>query len=123
MLKVGCVTLRQIDPNRIQALHRKRGQHKRHQQKEHYIDHRDDLDAATAIGSRATKPHRASLPLRGARAVTAVTISRSLFSWSNRMWSTSFEPRRSIRSSACDCTRAKKLKPKSAKIAISKPNA
>ena len=55
------VTLGQVDRDRVETLHRQRREHERHQQEEHHVDHRDDLDAPVTKVASPLNLHRISL--------------------------------------------------------------
>ena len=52
-----CLALRQVDLERVEALHRQRRQHEGRQQEKHHVDHRDDFNPAFALYARLTQLH------------------------------------------------------------------
>src|SRR5215469_10319381 len=120
--------LRQIDLDRIQALHRERGEHEGHEQEEHHVDHRNDLYPAVAEFAGMSDFHRRA-SMRSRRAPSTATAGKRALipanppSWSSRIWSARREPSRSIVSSARACVRENRLNANSAINAINRPSA
>src|ERR1039457_318232 len=101
------VSLREIDRQRMQVLHRQRSQHESGQQEEHHIDHRDDFDAPAFVFARFAQLHCLSPGC----------------CWFSRILSIMRVPRRSISSSTRTWRREKKLNPNNAKMAMRMPKA
>src|SRR6266851_3407278 len=58
MLQILSVAFGKIDGKRVKTLHRERREHEGHEQEEHHVDHRNDLDTSAARFTGAAKLHR-----------------------------------------------------------------